>query len=601
MLPLTVPFHPGQNFTSYFSGLACRNFAGNSRNFANELGLEWPDVIGGSDTVIKTMSDLGGVDLATLTAGTMRRLGLREFAVGQEVLGQATLRRQRVFICPCCLVEDMAVGRLGGLLDTYQRLTWEVTYIRACTRHDVRLIDLDFKLNHRQTFDFHLQIADQLHRIGNLADDATMRPATKMEHYLSGRLAGDRAGLEWLDSLPFGLAAKVCEMLGVIIVFDGRPNLRTLREDDWARAGDAGFAVCRGGVASFRECLERLQKASPGKRSPHSRVHAFGPFYEWLAYSDADLEPVRAIVRDHIFETTAVSPGVPVLGEMRKQSAVHSLQSARTAFGVSTRTIRGIARDRGLLPTGLENLENAKLLIPAPELEAAVAEWQKGISGEQAQEMLGVPKNAWWELHRAYFPPLFTGLASATRYDASIITEFLDSLEKLAVPQSRQAGMASFFETMYLKNYGVLNTLELATSGQLRIGWDRRKHGLNRLLVSELELREALAQQRDQVKYRAKEVARHLNLTQSATDKAIVRGLIPCSVAPVAGGHMVRFVSGPDLKSLKRRVISLGTLTGKGSSASKRVHVRKTLGSRGVLPLPDCLECGAVVFRRSET
>ncbi|WP_035100885.1 TniQ family protein [Devosia sp. LC5] len=600
MLPLTVPFHPGQNFTSYFSGLACRNFAGNSRNFANELGLKWPDVVGGSDTVIKTMSDLGGIDLATLTAGTMRRVGLREFAVRQEVLGQYTLSRQRVIVCPCCLVDDIAVGRFGGLLDTYQRLAWEVTHIRACTRHDVRLVDLDLKLNHRQTFDFHLQIADQLDRINILAENTSMRPATKLEHYLTNRLAGHRAGLEWLDTLPFGLAAKVCEMLGVVLAFDSRRNLQTLPEDDWARAGDAGFAVCSGGVVSVRRCLEQLQHASPGKRSLHSRMRAFGQFYEWLAYSDADLEPVRAIVRDHIFETTAVSPGVAILGQTRNKAAVHSLQSARNSYGVSIRIIRGIAKHQGLLPEESENIGDAKLLIPAPELASAVAAWSKGITGLQAQELLGVSKNAWWVLQGAHFPPLFGGLGAATRYNALMITDFLDNLERLAVPQSRQAGMNPFFETMYSQQYGVLNALDLAHSGQLRIGWDRSRHGLNRLLVSEIELREALAQQRNQAKYRAKEVAHHLNLTQSATDRAIIRGLIPCSVGATTTGQMVRFVAGSDLKSLQRRFVSLGTLTGKGSSASKRVQMRQTLEKRGVLPLPDWLECSAMVFRRSE-
>lgn len=49
-------------------------------------------------------------------------------------------------------------------------------------------------------------------------------------------------------------------MLGVALVFGRRPNLNKMTEDDWKRAGIAGFEYAEKGEEGVRAALSELQR-----------------------------------------------------------------------------------------------------------------------------------------------------------------------------------------------------------------------------------------------------------------------------------------------------------------------------------------------------
>jgi hypothetical protein len=464
----------------------------------------------------------------------------------------------------------------------------------------VKLVDLEVKVNHKMTFDFHSQIQDRLGQIGLLASAPTQRSASGLEHYLGLRLAGVKGGIGWLDSLPFSLAAKFCEMLGVTITLGATPNLKTLPDNEWAKAGEAGFQVCRGGVASVKECLRDLQTES-GRGTLNGMRRSFGRLYEWLAYSDAELEPVREVVRDHILDTMPIPKGTVLLGRKQDGVKVHSVQSLSRVYGAHPKTVRRLAGQLGLLPEGHAETSDNKILMPAEVIVPAMTAITTGMSPAELYEALGVAKKVGVPIRQALFDPIPNTGGNRPRYHPNDVVAFLAELEANAVRVvDLSEDHVSVAKVGTNSRASALSVVRMIRSRQIKwIGY-RDAIGLDRLIVSRHEVR-SLLRELLPGQLRVADLSARMNITLTAAQGVIAAGVVKTVPNPVStSGRPARLVDSDVMDKLECELISVGALAGDGASAYDRYMRRKALEAKGIMPIPEWLEYGAIVFRRSE-
>lgn len=243
-----------------------------------------------------------------------------------------TLRRERLWVCPACLREDV---ERGGDLGAFNRLLWTLAPIRTCADHGMSLVDLGGCGNPHMTADFAYRVAPTLGALESVLARSTPRAASPMEHYLTERLdGGGEGGL--LDGFAWHVAAKTCEMVGAVKVFGATQNLRQLNEDDWYAAGAAGFEVLAEGLQPFLEVLDGLRAtAKHGLDGPQA---VFGRLYQWLAFAArseaSDFDPVRRLIAGHVLKTFPLAEGNVVLGQRVNRRRVHSIRTASIEYGI---------------------------------------------------------------------------------------------------------------------------------------------------------------------------------------------------------------------------------------------------------------------------
>lgn len=80
------------------------------------------------------------------------------------------------------------------------------------------------------------------------------------------------------------------------------------------QAGEAGFEALQSGEDGLQDVLHSLR--SDISKMTMRQKSDFGAFYEWLRLSKfhEDVEPIRRIVRDYVFEHYPVTEGFEILG-----------------------------------------------------------------------------------------------------------------------------------------------------------------------------------------------------------------------------------------------------------------------------------------------
>ena len=125
---------------------------------------------------------------------------------------------------------------------------------------------------------------------------------TGLETYIVARLEGGQHS-PFLDTLELHVAVKFCEMLGAVELFGRMAKLNELSDEDWRRAGAAGFVIAAGGTASIGAYLSRLQATFAYTRGGTEGPQAlFGRLYQLLEFGAEDpaYNPLRTLVGEHI-------------------------------------------------------------------------------------------------------------------------------------------------------------------------------------------------------------------------------------------------------------------------------------------------------------
>ncbi len=256
------------------------------------------------------LADLTGCDAQDLASTSIRHEGRSAFRLRDEIATTHSLQRAKIRVCPEC-VRHYAMTA-DECWRAPRHVAWKFVSVRSCPEHDCTLINLPSAKHSRNRQDFTAQLRKHWDFLQSAVP--TAQPTTPFEIWLFNRIMG-RRGTGLIDRLELNVASRACEMLGLLL--DRGPNAkRTGRsEQDWAQFAQSGFDVLNDGEEALSDCLTELMSRENADRRFFSTV--YGPFTDWLNGRGLgeEFEPLRDIVRQHIFQNFSVRKGILVLGK----------------------------------------------------------------------------------------------------------------------------------------------------------------------------------------------------------------------------------------------------------------------------------------------
>lgn len=319
-LSLSVPTVPGESATSLAARLARRNGAPRLVTFCSDMGLDHRALTNGNDAEILRLAALAGCAPEPLLFWTPRLTADSWFRLGHERIKFTAFARTRIRACPTCLADG----------ETAHQTIWQLSSIRRCGTHGCLLIELPVTPGNKEIFDFAFHAARV--RVGSF--DTITADESQLENYLLARIQ-DGAGEDWIDRLPFHVAAHTSENLGALMLLGPDASRDLITEREWHQAGSIGFSILKDGPDALCDWLKELQRAVPLDAALYRTRYRL--FFDWLRYrdDDPDFDIIRDLVREFIFQNYPVSEGAVVLGKPCPRQLVHSISTASRAYGVT--------------------------------------------------------------------------------------------------------------------------------------------------------------------------------------------------------------------------------------------------------------------------
>lgn len=436
-LALSIPHQADEPPPYYAARLAARNFRP-ARMFTRDMGLDLQRLADGCKSDIRKLADLGGVSYDALKDCALRKQNDVFEMKGQE-LRKMSLRRARKFICPKCLLQDIAHSNLPPHLAIHGRATWMLSAIRTCHVHRVALIEVQRNIPNSDRHDWTASMASIVPRLPELGSSATYRPLSALEHYLLHRLAGGPP-TSWLDQFPFFAAAHVAELIGAVATAGKRITLDTLTEDARYGAGDAGARVANEGPEALIKLMAKLMQEHvpkrPGTASGPQAI--FGKLYTVPAQGlpDPAFDPLRHLMSEFILDNFALGPGDTLFGRPITERRLHSIQTAHLAYGFHQKTIRKILHAEGLI-SNAKAIDN-DILFDAQHADRILKRQQDSLTLAEVETHLNAGRSQTQLLLKAGFIKQHCAGDGMNQYFVRAeLDDFLSRLLAKATPVSR--------------------------------------------------------------------------------------------------------------------------------------------------------------------
>lgn len=387
-LDTRVPLRPGELLHGYAGRLA-RACLTDLATFCSDLDFKLMGLVVGHPSDVARLAELTGEPQAALAARAL--VGNRR---GRSLWGERLVRNElrcmELLVCPACLAEDIADSYLPPDQAAYFRAEWIVRSITTCPKHRLALQSVDNPEKGWAASRFHdiaTRIAGCLGSLDVMLHDAEIREATGFERYLIDRLRGEGVPTPLLYAVPFDAAIDLCETFGAVALFGRHYKIRSLSVGDVRAARDRGFQILSGGESAVRAMLRELQRSFTHNSAWNEGPRAiYGAIYRSLSKmrEAEDSEPIRAIVREHVLETTSVAAGTVILGRTIHVRRLHSLASAAKELGRPRLQLRTTLANAGLLPDGHEQSPPSQVLFDAQAFERIKYALKHGMRHQEA-------------------------------------------------------------------------------------------------------------------------------------------------------------------------------------------------------------------------
>lgn len=360
----TLPIRPGESPTSFASRLAWLNRIPSARDFCRDLGLRFSDIVDGLADALCRLEEIAGLAHGRLSQDAIVRREKIISLRGQQ-LTKPMLRRERMLVCPRCIIDDCVGLNDPRKMAAFGRSVWYVGPIRTCPTHGVLLVEVANSREVGNTHDFAQLVAPAIGDLKTLEKRIAGRSPSTLEIYLQKRLAGTVPSC-WLDQFPFYAAAKIGDMCGAMAVFGCESNLKKLSEADWQACGTPGYEIAAGGAKAIQSLLTDLRNARPARNATKDGPRAwYGSLYEWLdSTPDPAYASLKHVVREHIIDTTACGPGDVVLGTEVTRRRHHSVSTVRRDFGIHPQRFRRILLAEGLMQSSPVHAVDHNVIVP---------------------------------------------------------------------------------------------------------------------------------------------------------------------------------------------------------------------------------------------
>jgi len=381
----SLELRTGESPASFLSRLALLHRAQSLSMFALDMGFQHQQIIDGDRVALARLAAVSGAPVEQLFDQAIVREQDHYHYRGQAFV-RSSLRRARIMACPRCLAEDLDSG--ASPWQASGRSDWLFQHYRVCLKHHVELVELGNVSNDQTTHDFARRMAPLVIDIPTLAREAKPSDPTELERYLEARLNGG-SGPCWLDSLPFYVAWRTCEVIGAVDRNGRDAPIHDLSEEDWRNVGSHGYTIARGGPDRIREFLAGLWStgtyAKLGAAGPQAW---FGQFFKWLyaMKGDPNYEPVQAVVIDFVADTAPVGPDVKIFDkQVVQERRRHSVFTAHRASGIHHKRLRRVLRASGVLPPDSDHLSDNVVTFPVSAGEPIIELLQNVITLKQAE------------------------------------------------------------------------------------------------------------------------------------------------------------------------------------------------------------------------
>lgn len=423
--------------TSFVSRLAVLHHIEGARMLATDLGFAFKDVVDGNPTTLAHLASISGAKPARLIENAVRR-EVDGWRVRGQLMLKSSMQRTSVRLCPACIAEDLARTASRGDVQVQGRLHWQVVSIRTCHMHDMAIVDAIAAPHAHLAHDFAQLVVPAATRLAALAETAQRRSLSGFEAYLIGRLENAAGSHPWLDSLEFAAAARICEIIGAIVLRGREPKLLRFSDDDWQTAGEAGFSVAAGGPASICAWLSELQASYAYSRAGTEGPQAlYGVFYKFLGFqaTDAVFDPIRDLVREHIVATMPVGAGEIVLGKTVDRRRLHSVYSASLETRLHPKRLQKLLIGAGVLDEALADANNARQIFGADQLHAVFENERQAISQQQVETYINAGRvHTQLVIDQGFIKPLPAPDGAASRYAKADLDRFVARLLEAAEP-----------------------------------------------------------------------------------------------------------------------------------------------------------------------
>jgi len=587
-LALTIPLMPHETATSFASRLARRNGVPRLITFCSDVGINYFALANGDAVEVKRLADLGGVDLEALAQWTPCLLDAGWFRLNRERIKFTAFSRTSMRLCPLCISDQPSEN--GGQLGP-----WQLTSIRVCERHACLLVPVPKHGNGNDTFDV-MAFRSTLRKV----DHEPANPAHMgLQRYLLRRLETD-AQETWLDRLPFHVASQTCEGLGLLITKGPKANREKTIAAEWLEAGAAGFEILSGGPSALRAALQQVQNAQPIDSTLYRT--RFRVFFEWLRYrdDDRDFDVIRNIVREYILDNFPIATGDMVLGQPCPEQRVHSLATARSAYGISAWKLGRRLAALGLVhSSGNSRAFVLDRYIPADGIRHVATEVSGLLNATQAGRHLGIDRALVSRLtQRGLIKKFYTDHNSSPLYHPDELDAFAIRIRGLVTLREAEGNAVDLSTAAHQLTLPVDRILELILEQKITLyAGSAQSVFIRDLRVKLGELRHAMTQ--DPIgTMNPKTAAKTLGVSMRT-----VRGLLDGKhlnariVKESKTGRFRRFVCANSLDAFKLSHITVSELAARNGRLAGAEAILQM--DRGVHPLPLGERCNAI-FRRCE-
>ncbi|UOA26052.1 TniQ family protein [Pseudosulfitobacter sp. DSM 107133] len=608
MLP-ALPTITGESLTSYVNRVASFHADMDVFKFLAFIELSQGAVMAPKAEVRGRLSFLLGLPSREIEKMTFVPLGgrMRNFC-GEEVHSEFA-NLDKTSYCPACLLEDGKSNSPSGGFRV-GRIHWRIEHIRTCEAHGIGLVRRK-NTNHTEKFQLMSAVAPDDKALSSMVKNAPKQNVSALQTYITERLAG-KPGPTWLDGQPIDLAARACEMLGVIFSAGTHVNLKLLSDPEWNDAGHVGFGYAARGEAGIMEALQlamdRFNQA--GLRGGPQKV--FGRLYQWLQFSKTNkaVGPIRGIVREFISDNFPLEVGSDLFGETVVRQRVHSVHSLAKLTGGHHKTINRAMILAGLLDGDPER-PSANNVFDAKAGECLMERIRTSIPVKHLPEYFNCNRVQAEQLVRTgVIPRLVPDTENANGVLKQVALEdadaFLADLMGAATEtELASEGVMDIVSASEIARWPVIdivNGILAGLFGTVELVDPSLK--FKGILVDPMEVREALSREKSEGRGGLDEGARIIGMPNHGLSALAKMRNVDGSPFVVehfvenSKGTTIRLFDLESLESFRLDHVSLKEIAEQQSFSSKVMKMK--LDVHGVVPLAPRYELGRVWYRRKD-
>lgn len=600
---------PGESLTSYVNRVAAFHCNLSLEGFLKFFEISQQALLSPGQETLDRISDLTGQPADELEKMSFLRAGSRQLTINGEAVHSEFMDLSSRPLCPECLLEDIEGDSASGGMPV-GRLEWQMQPVRVCGKHRVVL-----QAQRVTKYSDRLRLLPELSVdrsvLESMIANAVSQQPSRLQTYVADRIAGN-AGAEWLDGQPLDLAARACEMLGVIHVVGTHVDLRAVTDAQWSEAGDLGFSYAVDGFEGVHACLQLAFDQYVSKNLKGGPQKAFGRFYQWLQFNKNKRQagPIREVAREFILDHFPIDAGTDLMGSIVEQRRLHSAHSLARETGDHPKTINRAVILAGLAEGDTEKVSGS-MVFDAKAAESLMDRIRTSISVSGLQSYLNCNRVQAQQLVRTGVLPTLLpegskAMGAMKGVARSSADEFLGKLmgaaESVSVASDGMLDIVAAAEVSRWPAMDIVNGILAGLFSKVEVvDVDLKFKGV---LVHPSEVRQVLKCNQVEGYVGTEDAALMIGLPQqglynlSRMRKPNGSPYLVERIAENAKGSPVRLFSVDEILAFRKEHISLMDIA-EAEVFSPKVMKMK-LDGRGLVPVAPKCELGRVWYRRED-